>query len=119
MNDILALFDVSALLDVTPVEVQDSPDSPIVCFSAEEVEQARLMIVQLLDSSVRSVVDSSLVDKAKKVVEVLVAEHRIPSPIIEFLLLPNRLNSLRNTLLWSYKTCSPRDLGLSRSRTWK
>lgn len=44
-DDIMTLFnDIATFLEVMPVVVQDSPDSPITNFSEEKVEDAQSMI---------------------------------------------------------------------------
>lgn len=82
--DILTLFDdVVTLLNVAPFEGQDSPDLPKTIFSTKEVE-VRSVITQLLRFSVCSVIDSSLIDKSCRVIEVLVAEHMTPLQLLSF-----------------------------------
>lgn len=79
---------------------------------AEEVEEARPIISQVLKLSVRLAVDGGPVDKVGRAVEILPIEYRMPSLVIEFLQLPDKLNTLCHTLLESDK-----DLQTTRSKT--
>lgn len=108
----MALFDsITTFLDATLAEVQNSSDSLTTHFSAE-VKEARLTIMQLLKSSVRSAVGNGLVDKVGGAVEILSAKHWMPSPAAEFLQLPDKLNTLCNVLFKSDK-----DLQVTRCKT--
>lgn len=104
-NDVLALFDdIASYLDAQPVEVQVSPESLTTQFSAKEVED-RSTIARLLKSSVCSIVNDNLIDKVERAIKILSVEHRMPSPVAEFLQLPDKLDTLYdcNILLKSDK----------------
>lgn len=85
-NDVMSLFDdIAAFLDIAPAEAQDSSDSPTTHFLTTKVEETRSMVAKLLKSSVRSTVDSGLIDKVNEAIAVLSANDRMPILIAEFL----------------------------------
>lgn len=110
--DVVALLDnIAIYLDATPVEAQVSSDSLTTQFSAEEVEGGRSTMAQIL-RSLRSSIDSGLINKVGKVVVVLAVKQQMPTHVADFLQLPDKLDVLQSTLLKSDK-----NLQVARSKS--
>lgn len=111
-NGVLALFDdIAGFLDNALAKAQDSPDSLTTHFSTKVVEARSTIVAQIVGELRR---DGGLVDRVGKVVKIMSAEHRMPSPAAEFLQLTDKPNALRNVLLKSDK-----DLQIARSKIEK